>query len=165
MDPMRVAWQARTPRERSALALGAVVVVALLLYSFLWEPMRAEHRRLREYLPQLRAKAAQFTRDAAEAQRLRGAGQAPSRSESARASLEAVAERTSVRANITSITEVSDGRVQVALEAPPYEAFVRWVGALAGSAGFTVESVQLRPGPAPGIVSVETLVLKKAGAP
>lgn len=164
MDSVRAAWQARTPRERMALGFGTVAVGALLFYAFVWEAMRAEHTRLRASLPQLRAQSVQFAADAAEAQRLRTVARAPSRSQSVRAALEAAADLTGVRANISSITELSPGRVQVLLTAAPYEAFVRWIGALAGTAGLTVESADLRPGPAPGIVSVETLVLKEAGA-
>lgn len=164
MDSLRAAWQERTLRDRFALALGAAVVAVLLLYAFVWEPVRVDHKRLRESVPQLRAQAVQFATDAAEAQRLRDVGLRHPGGANTPASLEAAADRTGMRARIKSITEVSGGRVQVVLEPVPYEALVRWIGELTGSAGFAVESVQLRPGPAPGIVLVQTLVLKGAGA-
>jgi type II secretory pathway component PulM len=160
MDALRAVWHVRTPRERTALACGSVVVAALLLYGFAWEPLRAEHKRLREFLPQLRAQSLQFAADAAEAGRLRGVAQTASRSESPRAAVEATAVEAGVRPRIRSIAEVAGGRLQVAVEPVPYEALIRWIGALSSSAGITVESVQLRPGPTPGTVLVETLVLK-----
>lgn len=160
MDALRAVWQVRTPRERTALALGGLVVAALLLYGFAWEPLRAEHKRLCEFLPQLRAQSMQFSADAAEAGRLRGIAQTASRSESPRAALEATAVAAGVRPRIRSITEAAGGRLQVAVEPVAYEALIRWIGALASGAGITVESVQLRPGPTPGTVLVETLVLK-----
>jgi len=164
MDPLRAAWDTRNPRERIALGLGALVLALLLLYAFVWEPLRAEQKRLRQSLPLLRAQAAQFAADAAEARRLRSVAQAQPDRSSTRASLEALAERAGVRASIKSITEVSGGRVQVALDPLAYEALVRWFGELARGTGFAVETLQLRPGAAPGTVMVQTLVLKGAGA-
>ncbi|MGB8435536.1 MAG: type II secretion system protein M [Burkholderiales bacterium] len=165
MDSARTMWLARTPRERFALTVAAGVIAALLLYSFVWEPVRAERARLRESLPQLRAQAAQFASDAAEASRLRASARGQPPSVGGATAVEAAAEQIGVRANITSITEVSGGRLQVALEPVPYEALVRWIGELARSAGLAVESVQLRPSPKPGIVIVESLVFKGAEGP
>lgn len=164
MDALRAAWQARRPRERAALVFGGVLVAALLLYGFAWEPLRAEHKRLREFLPQLRAQSAQFAADAAEAGRLRRTQQTISRTENARASVEAAAVESGVRPRIRSVKEVAAGRLQVAVEPVPYEGLIRWIGLLASGAGITVESVQLRPGPTPGTVLVDTLVLKGSGA-
>ena len=164
MDALRAAWQARSPRERAALVFGGVLVATLLLYGFAWEPLRAEHKRLRESLPHLRVQSAQFAADAAEAGRLRRTGQSISRTENPRASVEAAADQSGVRPRIRLVTEVAGGRLQVAVEPLPYEGFIRWIGALASGAGITVESVQLRLGPTPGTVLVDTLVLKGSGA-
>jgi general secretion pathway protein M len=166
MDSLRTMWHARTPRERFALMLAGVVIAVFLLYSFVWEPVRAERTRLRESLPELRAQAARFAIDAAEVRRLRASAHGqPQSSAGGPTAVEAAAEQIGVRASITSITEVPGGRLQVALEPVPYEVLVRWIGELARSAGLAVESVQLRPGPKPGLVMVESLVFKGAGEP
>jgi general secretion pathway protein M len=165
MDSLRTMWHARTPRERFALMLAGVVIVVFLLYSFVWEPVSAERTRLRESLPELRAQAARFAIDAAEMRRLRASAHDQPQSASGPTAVEAAAERIGVRASIASITEVPGGRLQVALEPVPYDVLVRWIGELARSAGLAVESAQLRPGPKPGLVMVESLVFKGAGQP
>ena len=162
MDAILTAWQTRTPRERIAVALGVVALTLLLLYEFVWEPVRMERGQLRQSLTQLRAQAAQFAEDAAEAERLRAAAKNSPRSESATAAVQSAADRTGVRASIKTVTEVSGGRVQITLEPIPYEGLVRWVGELARSTGFAVESLQVRRGSTPGVVMVETMVLKGA---
>jgi len=165
MDSLRTMWHARIPRERFALTVAGVVIAVFLLYSIVWEPVRAERTRLLQSLPQLRAQAGQFAIDAAEMRRLRTSEHGQPQSAGGPTAVEAAAEQIGVRASITSITEVPGGRLQVALEPLPYEALVRWMGELARSAGLAVESVQLRPGPKPGLVVVESLVFKGAGEP
>jgi len=163
MTHLRTVWQGRNQRERTMLSLGAIVLSVLFIYAFVWEPASAGHKRLRGYLPQLRAQAAQVSADAAEAQRLRSR-QLASRVPSTPAAVEAVAEQARIRANITSLTERPEGRLQLVLKAVPYDALVSWLGVLPASAGFVVESVQLRAGAAPGMVEVESLVLRAASA-
>lgn len=157
------AWQARTSRERTALALGAVAVTALLFYGFAWEPWRVQQARLRDYLPRLRAQAAQFSVDVAEAARLRAQVRTAPSGEHPRSAIESAAAATGVRAQLKSIAEVPAGRFQVTLDPVPYDAFIRWAGALAAQA-VTVESVELRAGAAPGTVTVVSLVVKSRGA-
>lgn len=67
-------WQRLAPRERGLLAAGAVVLVAALVYLFLWEPPAQGIRRLQADLPQLRAQQATLRSMADEAARLRAAG-------------------------------------------------------------------------------------------
>jgi type II secretory pathway component PulM len=163
MDALRAAWQARTSREHTAVGVGAVVVTSLLLYGFVWEPLRADRARLREIVPHLRTQSAQFTTDAAEARRLRGQGHSALASEPPRAVIESAAVESGMRPRIRSVTEVASGRFQVAVEPVSYEALIQWVGALASSDGIALEAVQLRPGATPGTVVVDTLVLKGRG--
>lgn len=165
MDSLRTIWHARTPRERLALTVAGVVIAVFLLYSFVWEPVRAKRMRLLESLPQLRAQATQFATDAAEASRLRASTRGRPQSVGGPTAVEAAADQIGIRASITSITVAPGGRLQVALEPVPYDALVRWIGELARRAGLAVDSVQLRPGPKPGTVLVESLVFKGAGEP
>jgi type II secretory pathway component PulM len=163
VDALRAAWRGRTHRERTALACGGLAVVLLLLYAFVWEPLRAEQKRLRAALPALRVQAAQFAVDAAEARRLRGGNHAASTSEAPRSAIESAAATVGLRPRIKSVAEGADGRFQVAVEPMPYDALVRWIGTLTSGAGVTLESVQLRPGATSGTVIVDALVLKRRG--
>jgi general secretion pathway protein M len=163
MESLRAAWEARTPRDRSALAFGAVALVALLLYGFVWEPWRMQQAQLREQLPRLRAQAAQFATDAAEAARLRERARPAAVGEQARAAIESSAVEAGVRPQVKSISEAAGGRFRVTLEPVAYDAFIRWIGALAAGAGIAIESLQLRAGATPGMVAVDALVLKMPG--
>lgn len=60
-------WAQRNPRERLVLAGGTVIVAIALLYGFLLAPVQQERSRLAEALPALKANAARFARDLAQA--------------------------------------------------------------------------------------------------
>jgi general secretion pathway protein M len=163
MESLREWWKGRAERERVVLLGGGAALLLLLLYAFVWDPISTEHGRLRESLPALRAKAAQFEADVQEVERLgrrsgegRAAGGGP-------AAVESAADRAGIRARIKSIDEAPGARVQVTLDALPYEALVRWIADVAASAGLTVDSVELRSGGAPGVVTVPALVFKGTG--
>jgi general secretion pathway protein M len=155
MDFLRAAWEARTPRERSVLAAGTVVLVGLLGYQFAWSPLMAERERLRSSIVALRVQAAAFTEDASEAEQLRGSANSRERSGTP---LQTLAERDGVRVRIKSIAESPDGRVQVALEPAPYEGVVRWLGEVARDGTLSVESIEMKRMNTPGMVQVESLV-------
>jgi type II secretory pathway component PulM len=138
-------------------------VLTLVFWGFIWEPLRADHRRLRASLPPLRAQAEEFSRNADEAKRLRGMRQTARPGASPRAAIEAVAGEVGLKPSIKFISEAPGGRLQVGIDPVSYEALVRWIGTLASTAGIAVDAVQLRPGPTPGTVLVETLVLRGPG--
>jgi general secretion pathway protein M len=160
MDFLRAAWEARTPRERSVLAAGAVVLAALLGYQFAWSPLMAERERLRSSIVTLRVQAAAFTEDASEAEQLRGSANSRERSGTPLQTLRALAERNGMRGRIKSIAESPDGRLQVALEPAPYEGVVRWLGEVARDGALSVESIEMKRTNTPGMVQVESLVFK-----
>jgi general secretion pathway protein M len=162
MQSVQSAWQARSPRERLVLGVGAVVLTLLLLYHFVWEPLEAERERLRRSIGALRTQAAQFDEDAAEAELLRNTGKERPRSASNHALLQEAAERVGARSSIKSITEVADGRMQVVLEPLPYATLVKWIGAIMGSGAVTIDAIQVKTSGTPGSVQVDSLVLKVA---
>ena len=53
-------WRQREPRERNVLAVGAMVVVAALLYALLISPAIEGRRQLQSALPELRQQAAEM---------------------------------------------------------------------------------------------------------
>jgi general secretion pathway protein M len=160
MDFLRTAWEARTARERGVLALGAIAVVLLLLYQYVWSPLVVERERLRNSIVPLRVHAAQFAHDASEAEQLRTAAHSRERDATPTQTLQALAERNDLRDRVKSVAESPDGRVQVTLEPVPYETVVRWLGDIAQSGSLAVESLEMKRTSTPGVVQVESLVLK-----
>lgn len=163
MESLREWWRGRAERERAVLLGGGVALFLMVLYAFVWDPVRTEHERLREALPALRAKAAQFDANVQEVERLGRRGGEARASGGGAAAVESAAERAGIRARIKSIEEGPAARVQVTLDALPYEVLVRWIADVAGSAGLAVDSVELRSGGTPGIVTVPALVFKGTG--
>ena len=64
-------WRSRPPRERSALAAGAVVVAVMLAVTLVWLPLERTRQRLAGELPHLRASVAALEAQAAEVKKLR----------------------------------------------------------------------------------------------
>ena len=145
------------------MMMGGVAVAVLLFYGFAWEPLRRDYTRLRESLPHARSQAADFGQKAAEAKRLQGLVQNARRGANPRASVEASAEQLGLKREIKQIVEVPGGRLQLELDPVPYDKLIRWIGVLATTAAIGVESLELRLGPSPGTVLVETLVLRGYG--
>jgi len=160
MDSLRASWEARTPRERLVLAGGAAALATLLLYQFAWSPLAAERERLRNSIPPLRVQAAQFADHASEAEQLRGSVNGRDRAGTPSQKLQALAERHGMRGRIKSITESPDGRMQVIVQPAPYEAVVRWLGEVSLDGALAVEAVEMKRTGAPGVVQVESLVVR-----
>lgn len=151
-----------SPRDRNVLIAGSAVLLVLLLYAFVWDPLQMDHARLRESIPGLRAQATRFDALAGEAERLRGSARGAA-APAGPAAIEAAADRTGVRASIKSIEQQSGGKVQVAIEGVGYDALLAWIADVASSAGMSVDSIQVQRGAAPGAVSVPSLVFKGWG--
>jgi type II secretory pathway component PulM len=104
--------------------------------------------------------AAQFADDASEAEQLRGTVNGRERAQTPSQKLQTFAERHGLRGRIKSINESPDGRMQVMLEAAPYEGVVRWLGDVSLDGSLAVESVEMTRTGSPGLVQVESLVVK-----
>ena len=70
-------WQARSAQERKILTLGAVFVLAVLIYLALIAPALEGKKQLDEEIPKLRLEAAQMQALIAEAKQYAGLAQTP----------------------------------------------------------------------------------------
>ena len=67
-------WEGLQPRERLALAVGAVALLAALIYFSLWQPLMSAREEMRQEVTQQRALLRWMSGTASEAQQLRGSG-------------------------------------------------------------------------------------------
>jgi len=67
LAPLNEFWTQRQPRERAALLGGGAVLALALLYGLVVAPIAKDRARLAQTLPALRADAARFARDLAQA--------------------------------------------------------------------------------------------------
>jgi general secretion pathway protein M len=63
-------WGERTPREKTLLTAGAVLLCLVVFYSVLWAPAQAGRARLSEQLPAMRTELARMSAQANEARGL-----------------------------------------------------------------------------------------------
>jgi len=155
------AWLAgREPRERVLLVGGSVVATLLVLYALVWSPISTEADRLSRSLPKLRADAAAFGREAAEAERLRATTQSRPAPKPLAIAVQESAPRFNVQTAIKSVQALGPDRAQVAMGPVSFDSLMLWLGDLAQSAGITVETLQLSSLAEPGKVAVDGLVLR-----
>jgi general secretion pathway protein M len=154
-------WGERTPRERAVVAAAAAALAVAALWAYVWTPIAADHARLVEALPRLRAAASEVAGQAAEVQRLRAAARARGALAASPAAIQE-ALKTSGLGGDAGVAALGDGRVQVNLRAVPFDALMRAVAQLADAHGLAVERIALKASGEPGKVQVETLVLRAA---
>jgi general secretion pathway protein M len=165
MSAVRQRWEALAPRERRIIALGAAVVVAVLFYLLLWEPLaqRREAWRVRVVaaesdLAWMRAVAPQVGARAA----TRPVTLVPdSRSLLARA--DASAREAGLGAALLRVEPVSARQVRVYFEQAGFDAMMRWLEALAARQGTRV--VEMSAQRADGVGLVDARVTLEDPAP
>jgi general secretion pathway protein M len=152
-------WQARAPRERRVLGLGAAALAVAALWAYVWLPIQSERARLAATAPALRVQAAETVRESAEVERLRAA--ARSRGTVPQAAIDDALKAAGFGEAYAGLASLGEGRVQVNLRTVPFDELVRTLAALAERHGVAVESAALRAA-GDGKVQVESLVLRAA---
>jgi general secretion pathway protein M len=154
-------WQARVPRERLVIGIGAGALAVASLWAYVWLPVQDGRARLAAEAPQLRAQAAETAREAAEVERLRavarGRGAVP------QGAIDDAMKAAGFGDAYAGLAPLGAGRVQVNLRTVPFDELVRTLAALGESHGVAVESVALRAA-GEGRVQVESLVLRAGRA-
>jgi general secretion pathway protein M len=153
-------WQARNPRERAILGIGGALVVVLLLYLAVWDPIQSDRQRLVRELPKMRAQADQFRRDAEEAEALRARARSRNATQALPAAVEASAKQAQLGGGIKSVQAMGNDRAQISGATVPFDGLVRWMAAVAQSEGISVDSMQASAGE-PGRVQIESLIFRR----
>lgn len=162
MNALIEQWQARAraaleqlqPRERLIVLAGSGVLAVMVLYLGIWEPLVNAQRQRAAALDGARALAVRIESAAALAQSGRRGG-AVDRS----AALLSVVDQTSRGGTLGKApTRVQpdgagDKAVKVWFDDVPFDNTLRWLGELQARYGVGVDSAEIEPGSAPGLVN------------
>ena len=158
-------WISRESREHMMLGGGALVVVAILLYALVWEPIAQARNRLADQMPGLRTQAARFHQEAIETERLKGVARSSGPGPGLQSAIDQAAQRANVKPVIKQIQTLGRDRAQVSLSGPvAFDSFARFVADMATNGGVSIDTVQMRAAD-PGRVTIDSLVVKLARSP
>ena len=148
-------WGERSERERTVLAAGAALAVALALYGLLWEPGLKASAKLSASLPRLRAQVEDMRAQQKEILQLRKTTGTTSQAADLRALLRAAVARSPLAAAAPSIEWQTNDRVVLAAAAVDFDAWLQWVAGVQRELGIRLESCTITALGEPGRVRVE----------
>ncbi|HEX2829451.1 MAG TPA: type II secretion system protein GspM [Burkholderiales bacterium] len=152
MKALAAAWRARTPSERTVLAV-LVAVAAILLYVVAFGAIDARRQKLGERVNALSAQAAALERHAAEIERLRGIARAAPAGGDLRAAIETEARARGVARSVTHLDNKSANEVEAALPSVAFGDWLAWVAALQRQ-NVRVATCRIEALSTPGVVNV-----------
>ncbi len=138
---MKQWWDAREPRERRVLVIGAVIAAVALLYSLLWQPLQKRIGRQQAALAEQRQTLQWMRQSSSELARLRAKRQRPQSAESDRSLLgllESSAREQGLRDRIARMEPAGDDLVQVSLRDVSFDHAIAWIATLHGRYGIEV---------------------------
>jgi general secretion pathway protein M len=161
------AWIDRlTARERLALLLGGVLLVAVLIFAFLWQPFAARHARVSQVVTEQRALLEWMTRSAAGLEARRSESALPTRGLAEGQSLlglvDATARAAGLAGQVTRVQPEGADGVRVWMDRVSFDRLILWLARLEAEAGVQTESVTVEATDRPGEVNAR-LGLKREG--
>ncbi|MGZ5035541.1 MAG: type II secretion system protein GspM [Usitatibacter sp.] len=147
-------WRSRSPRERSLVGAGLVVLAVMLVVSLVWLPLERTRVRLAGMLPELRASVLALERDAQEVKRVRAL---PPTIPANPAPLVSVIGANAWGRELPGVQITIPDEKHVRLAAPdvPFDALLDWLTNAQAAHGLQVESARIEALPAPGRVSAD----------
>jgi len=158
------AWQQLEPRQRRLIVLAGAVLVAALLYVWVWEPLAQAREAERERIAQQQALLNWLEAVAPVAERLRANGQA-SRDLGGRSLLgltDETARAAGLAGAMARIEPVGDGEVRVWLEGADFVAVMGWLEDFSRSRPVEVGQLQIDRAGAEGRVNVRVTLVSNA---
>lgn len=151
------AWDRASTRERVALIAGAVIVVAALVWAFIWQPLTRDLDRLRESIP---ADTAALARARALADDVAGLARssAPPPSD-LRATVERSLGDHGLRSPALTL-EPQDGRLKVVIPSVSFPVLVTALDAARKDAAAFVVEATITPRVDPGTVRAELVLAR-----
>ncbi len=147
----------RSARERTTLAVGGLVLLVLLGYGLVYEPLRQARAKLAERLPSQRTELRLMRVQAAEIERLRTQAGLVGKS-SLEQRIKASAAAFGLVANFTQFTPLADEQIQLSTQPLANSTWIDWLTDLERQ-GVTVVRGRISASDQPGLSSLE-LTLK-----
>lgn len=143
----------RTPRERVALAVLALVALPAALWFGLGEPLLARREAAREALAQAQAERAWLAARLAEAAALPAPAAAPP--PAGLAALEQRLAAADLAGGGARLADAGGGAVALALEGAPFGRLMAWLDGIEAETGYRPTALTLTPAAEPGRVGAE----------
>lgn len=148
---------ARSPRERQTLAVGGAILLVLIGYGMIYEPITQARAKLAAQLPAKRAELRLLRAQSAEIEYLRK-HMGESANGTAEQRVKASAAAFGLVGNFTKFTALAGNEIQLATQPLPTATWSDWLGDLERH-GITVQRCRISAGGQPGLASLE-LTLK-----
>ncbi len=157
MSAWRDWYQAREPRERTLIAVGASAVAVVILYSLTWVPLAAEYQGKKDAVEKLR-KDVEWMREAVVELRVLGQSQSSTPQAAAtRESLPTLLERTARTVNLQDIIRriepLGEDKAQLTFENAGFNELIIWLDLLRRQHSLNVNTVNIERGQVAGQVS------------
>jgi general secretion pathway protein M len=158
---MKAWWETLSVRERGLVAGGMVLVLALLVYFYAWEPFRTSDRQLRQSVAKQRADLAWMRQAAQEIKRLSAAGNGAKSTADGR-SLLTVVDQTARTAGLGTamkrIAPQGDDKLSAQLDAVEFDKLIPWLGALEHEHRIAIVNLSVDRTSAGGLVNARVIL-------
>lgn len=160
---MKAWWQAQSARDRSVLAIGSVLVAALLFWALWFDPLLLQRRNLVATVAQAEADLVFMQSASSQLAGLQSGGSATVFDRGGR-SLLALADASAREAQLANalkrVEPVSAGRVAVWLEAASFDALAGWLEQMQARYGVHAEEFSVSRGSATGLVDARVVLVE-----
>ena len=156
---MREWWLERTPREQTLLGAGLAVLLFLLVYLAVWEPLQRNLQTSQAQVEQLQADLAWMQAAAARRPGAQSTS-SPATGESLASLIEQSVRRAELADRVKRIEARSREDVQIVFEAAPFDDLLLWLEALARQNAVRVAQASVDATPQAGLVNAR-LVLQR----
>ncbi len=154
---MRAWWESLGTRERMMLGAGAALLLVLLLWALIWQPLNSGVQRLQTEVAGQREGLQWMRNAAAELQQLRGSGAQAGAGLGGRSLLAVVdqsARAAGLGSGIKRIEPDSASAVRARLETVSFDAVVKWLDDLSRQFGVSATLVTIERAAGAGQVNV-----------
>jgi len=153
-------WNTLSATEQKTILRGAWVLLPLLVYGLLWQPVHQALPKLQTSLPQLRAQAAQMQALAGQAQSLRQKAQLAVLDSDA---LRVAVEKSAKEANLPLLVVPGEqNSVRISAESLQFAQWLQWQHLLETTQHIRIASAMLVASPEPGMVKVQATLTNGA---